>query len=540
MVRREFYLYIKTMFRSKFTITGVFIALLVISIIQYNWLIQSTERDIEELYKNINFNIYRTISWELESELFNLRTLFGKNFESYNTLNTFIEETESDYLYSMGYIDDGLGQVYIDQKWSIVVEDEIDMGKLHGYFIPVNDGLVKFHFPIRVGGHGLDGFIIFDFQSFYGDKVTSSINNTMEEYEFTWHYSFPEDGKLINLESYRYSPFRVIYERLFLHGEKRVIGLTLFIDPQKNSPRLFMKDRRGDINKQIYIEIQSEGKPLFMQKENVITLQWLITLLLLIGIGLAYILIVNQVKRLKKLREKEKMFVATITHELRTPLTVINSAADNIKTGSVKPERLTTYGDLIKSQSKRLSSMVEGILLFSRFEGKKERAPKLTPLNLQHLKRDLEPLHEDLEISIPIEKPILSDRESLNQILSNLINNAAKHAYKLGESGPIRIKAHIRTPNRVIISVEDDGLGLEREDKKEIFKPFYRAKRSYDEQRKGSGLGLYISWNRAKLLGGELRVESPYEGLDGSKKTGCRFILDLPYKEIDSEKHTDN
>lgn len=533
--------YIENMFKSVISTAGVLLALIVISVIQYNWLIQSTERDMAELYKNINFNIYRTISWEIESELFGFREVFGTSFRSEDELKEFVETLESKYLYSIGYNIDGKSSTYRDGLWSQSEEKSTGLGKLHGYLVPQNNGLVKFNFPLRFGDKGLDGFIKFDFKSFYYEQITSSLNNTMGEYEFIWHYSFPENAALITEEDYKYSPYKVIYNRLFQQGTKKVFGITLFIDGIRNrggiSPKILMKEKISDgmHKNQIFVEIYSGGKPLIPQKENYITLQWLATLLLLIGIGVTYIFILNQVKNLKRLRQKEKMFVATITHELRTPLTVINTAADNIQSGTVQPERLKTYGDLIKDQSKRLTNMVEGILLFSRFEGKKERPPKLAPVNLQNLQIDLERLNEDLDINIPIQDPILSDRESIYQILSNLINNATKHAYKLGESGPIRLRTHIKMPNRVIFSVEDDGLGLERGDKRYIFKPFYRAKRSYEEQRKGSGLGLYISWNRAKLLGGELRVESPYERPDGTKRPGCRFILELPYNTVDED-----
>lgn len=530
--------YIGIMFKSIISTAGILLALIFISFVQYKWLIQSTERDMEELYKNINFNIYRTISWEIESELFEFREVFGKSFSTEEELREFIESIESKYLHSIGYNIEGLSSFYRDRSWSQSEERSFGLGKLHGFLVPQSNGLVKFNFPLRIGEDGIDGFIKFDFESFYYEQVTSSLNNTMGEYEFIWHYTFPDNASLVTDYDYKYSPYRVIYDRLFQKENKKVFGITMFIDGLRNrggvNPKILMKEKMSDgFNKnQIFIEIYSDGKPLITQKENYITLQWLITLLLLMGIGVTYIFILNQVKNLKRLREKEKMFVATITHELRTPLTVIHSAADNIQSGTVQPERLNTYGDLIKDQSKRLTNMVEGILLFSRFEGKKERPPKLIPVDLLNLQSDLKRLSENLDINIPIKEPILSDRESIFQILSNLINNAAKHAYKLGESGPIRLRSHIKMPNRIIFSVEDDGLGLERGDKKYIFKPFYRAKRSYDEQRKGSGLGLYISWNRAKLLGGELRVESPYERPDGTKRSGCRFILELPYVTV--------
>jgi signal transduction histidine kinase len=122
-----------------------------------------------------------------------------------------------------------------------------------------------------------------------------------------------------------------------------------------------------------------------------------------------------------------------------------------------------------------------------------------------------------------------TDRETIELILTNLISNSAKHAYKSGILGEIRVKAHIQFPNWLVFIVEDDGFGIEKSEIKHIFEPFYRGNKSFQDQIKGSGLGLYLSFRKAILLGGTLKVESPYERVDEKIRKGSRFTLKIPY-----------
>ena len=79
-----------------------------------------------------------------------------------------------------------------------------------------------------------------------------------------------------------------------------------------------------------------------------------------------------------------------------------------------------------------------------------------------------------------------------------------------------------------MITVEDDGRGIESREMKHIFDPFYRDEVSRQRQEKGSGLGLFISKHKVSAAGGSLSAESPYRRIDGKKQSGCRFTLTLP------------
>ncbi len=78
-------------------------------------------------------------------------------------------------------------------------------------------------------------------------------------------------------------------------------------------------------------------------------------------------------------------------------------------------------------------------------------------------------------------------------------------------------------------------MGIEKNEKKHIFEPFFRGGKSFKNQIKGSGLGLYLSLRKARLLGGYLKVKSPYERADGRIRKGSRFTLKVPYIENGQE-----
>ena len=256
-------------------------------------------------------------------------------------------------------------------------------------------------------------------------------------------------------------------------------------------------------------------------------------------------LLLFQLQRTKLLRSKEKEFVASVTHELRTPLTVIRSAADNLSTGIVPAEKLKVYSELISDQSKRLGNMIEEILLYSKFEERRRKTEALVSVNFSYLISQLKPtleavasadgivLHWDID-GLP--EFVETHPEVITLAVNNLVTNAVNHAYSgdeaidkaANEAREIRIKIRLLIPDKLQITVEDDGRGIESRELKHIFDPFYRDNISRSRQEKGSGLGLFITQRKAVVCGGKLTAESPYRRIDGSRPSGCRFSIIIP------------
>jgi signal transduction histidine kinase len=276
--------------------------------------------------------------------------------------------------------------------------------------------------------------------------------------------------------------------------------------------------------------------------ERRLALYWFFTVLLLIGLGLAFAQAVIQKHRLAIVRKREREFVASVTHELRTPVTAIRSAADNMRRGLVGRERMTAYGDMIHAQSLRLGSMIEEVLLFSQVEGGKAQPPLLAPLHpeefAEELRAPLDAIARAEGIGIEwdfgsLPKEFLGDSETLRLILSNLVANALYHAYPGPGKGEVRVTGKALLPDIIQFTVEDDGRGIAKKEAALVFDPFYRDETSRARHEKGSGLGLFIARRKARLLGGDLKLESPYGRIDGSRRPGCRFTLELPFKEPD-------
>ena len=282
--------------------------------------------------------------------------------------------------------------------------------------------------------------------------------------------------------------------------------------------------------------LENMGPSLLRQAERRLALNWLLGQLLLLGVGGAFALILIQWHRLRIQRRRERDFVASITHELRTPLTVLQTAADNIREKIVPPPKLPRYGELMAVQIRRLSEMIEGLLLFSRLEGRAEPSVKPGWVSPGEVKTRLEeriPPEENKDPQGPkvsfdlggLPEKFPADREGLDLILGNLLTNALIHAYPQG--GTVRILGRLVPPDRLVFTVEDDGEGIPPREQKRLFSPFFRGERSRRKELRGSGLGLYLSARKARLMGGRLNLESPYERADGRRRGGCRFTLSL-------------
>lgn len=247
-------------------------------------------------------------------------------------------------------------------------------------------------------------------------------------------------------------------------------------------------------------------------------------ILTLLAVSIILIFVSSQRARLFAQRQVD--FVSSVSHEFRTPLAVIYSAGENLADGVAKEQaQVAKYGDLIKGEGRKLSSMVEQILDFAGANsGKKKydlRKLDVTALIAETLAA-CEPLlaekgfrvETDIAAGLPSVK---ADKAALGGALQNLIANSVKYS-----NGSKWLKISARNGgNFVKIIVEDKGIGIADGDLKHIFEPFYRAKAVVDEQIHGNGLGLSLVKQTIAAHGGRIAVESEFG-------KGSRFIVQLP------------
>ena len=220
-------------------------------------------------------------------------------------------------------------------------------------------------------------------------------------------------------------------------------------------------------------------------------------------------------------------FLSMMSHELRTPLHSVMLQIDALSTGlfgDVTAEQLEAL-ERVSSASEYLLGLINDILGFARLEAGRidvnptnvststaiERARVLTATTIDEAEvRFIRERDED-------EYEVLADPDRLQQILLNLLSNAAKFTPKGGE---IRVGCE-RMGDRVAIYVRDTGCGVEPEELERIFEPFVQAEQSAELKRKGAGLGLAISRELARAMGGELTAAS-------TPRVGSTFTLTLP------------
>jgi signal transduction histidine kinase len=243
-------------------------------------------------------------------------------------------------------------------------------------------------------------------------------------------------------------------------------------------------------------------------------------------LGASMGLLVLATRQAQRLVKQQVEFVATVSHELRTPLAVIRSAAENLADGVVDDEqRIRRYGEVMRTEGRRLSEMVEQVLEFSGIQSG-QRGFILRPIAIAPLVRDIVSSSSSLieeagltvELDLPEDlPPVLGDEPALRRVFQNLIDNAIKYG---ASGGWMKVTAR---PSRsdVLIGVADRGIGIEPAEQARIFQPFYRAADVVAAQMQGAGLGLSLVQRIVAAHGGRVTVKS-------EPRHGSEFTVQLP------------
>ena len=204
-------------------------------------------------------------------------------------------------------------------------------------------------------------------------------------------------------------------------------------------------------------------------------------------------------------------FLANMSHEIRTPMTAILGYAELLADKEDDPEK-REFLEIIERNGSFLLEIINDILDLSKIEaGKLEIHAEpfdLVPLvedirSLMQLRANENRIDFRVEYVQPMPRQIHSDPKRLRQILLNLVGNAIKFTSQGGVA--LRISCH---EEQVVFEVVDTGIGMSPQQVEQLFQAFRQADGSVSRQYGGSGLGLAISQRLAKMLGGEITVES--------------------------------
>lgn len=245
---------------------------------------------------------------------------------------------------------------------------------------------------------------------------------------------------------------------------------------------------------------------------------------------LIFLLTIIMAFRQKKLSEMKNDFINNMTHEFKTPISTISLAAQMLNDDSVRksPNMMQHISTVINDETKRLRFQVEKVLQMSMFDRQKATL-KLQEVDansaiyniVNTFKLKVEKYGGCINASLDAEDPIVNvDEMHFTNVIFNLLDNAVKYRR---EDTPLELNVVTRNlPNgRIEISIQDNGIGMKKDDLKKIFEKFYRVSTGNRHDVKGFGLGLSYVHKMVTELKGDIRAESELN-------KGSKFIITLP------------
>lgn len=281
-----------------------------------------------------------------------------------------------------------------------------------------------------------------------------------------------------------------------------IVILSFFISKKITTPLIKLKSAalavaKGDYNKKIDAKGQDELTEL-IEAFNLMT------------------------KKLQKLDKIRKESTSDLAHELRTPLTTLSGYLEAIEDGKLKADLETIIE--MQEETQRITNLVENLNDFANAQNKafnlnKEKV-NLEPIIkkvLKHFSKSIKKKNIKLKLNLKSELYIKGDKDSLFQIIDNIIENAIKYNK---QNGMLIIEAK-KENDYLIIDFKDTGLGIKTKDLPYIFERFYRTDQSRNSKNQGSGIGLAVVKELVEAHKGEIKVTSDIN-------QGTSFKLKLP------------
>ena len=231
--------------------------------------------------------------------------------------------------------------------------------------------------------------------------------------------------------------------------------------------------------------------------------------------------------RQRKLSEMKNDFIGNMTHELKTPISTIALSSEVISDPAIvnEPERLQAYARIIRSENERLRNQVERVLQLGTLD-KDKLELKREPVDMhvvvhevvEHFALQAQGRAVAMVLTLEAERTLVEgDRMHLTNALTNLVDNALKYGK---DGGTVHIRSRSRG-SELLLVVQDEGIGIRKEDLRHIFERFYRVPTGNVHNVKGFGLGLHYVQQIAQAHGGGITVQS-------EPGQGSTFTLSLP------------
>ncbi|GAB1416848.1 HAMP domain-containing sensor histidine kinase [Paludibacter sp.] len=286
-----------------------------------------------------------------------------------------------------------------------------------------------------------------------------------------------------------------------------------------------------ETSNEVYLQVTFPTKKNFILSSMHLLVPTIILVMLILSIFVVALIVIFKQKQLNNIKND---FVNNMTHELKTPISSISLASQMLQDPGIgkTPESIKHISKVIKDETSRLSRMVEEVLKLSLFETEKSTF-KMKEMHVNELIAhtfeifSLKVANREGKITTVLKAKddmILADEVHFTNVIHNLVDNALKYSDK-----PLLLNIETwNEKNQLMISIEDNGIGISKEDQKRIFEKFYRVPTGNTHNVKGFGLGLAYVKKIIMEHNGTIKIESELN-------VGTKFIIALPtlkYTEI--------
>lgn len=243
------------------------------------------------------------------------------------------------------------------------------------------------------------------------------------------------------------------------------------------------------------------------------------------GRWLGVVVVMHDVTELVRLEQIRKDFVANVSHELRTPITSIKGFSETLLDGAYKDETmLLSFLEIIHKESNRLQMLIQDLLELSKIE-QHGFTVNIMPMGLQEVlirgaeltSPRLDEKNMSFNVDIARDVQVMGDANRIIQIVMNLITNAITYSPE-DTTVTIRLKEN---EEYGILEIEDEGIGIEKNEIPRVFERFYRVDRARSRNSGGTGLGLAIVKHLVEAHHGRILVESEVG-------RGTKMIVSIP------------
>ncbi len=242
------------------------------------------------------------------------------------------------------------------------------------------------------------------------------------------------------------------------------------------------------------------------------------------------VIVMHDVTHFKELNKLKDRFVTNVSHDLRLPLQLIYTYTSMLNEIGTLTEQQYEFVQGIDRSAKKMADLLKDLSDLMQFNAGIDM--EATPCNMgtiiHQVVERLRPVARDkgllIENLTPADLPwVLASNRRIDQVLSNLIGNAIKYTL----TGRITVNAQA-DEQRVVVSVQDTGIGIKQEDLKKLFVEFGRLDNDLTSMVEGTGLGLFIAKSIVEQFGGHIWVESIWQ-------QGSKFCFSLPRLRSDSQ-----